>query len=445
MASSEQQKRSRLRIAAWVLLGLCVVYFGPAIAGVTLFVVLFFLHLPVALLLLAIDRPMPNWINKYPGWSYFCGLLGCLALLVSLSYTVDVLVTESELEDVLYQIIVPNTLYCLPIPITYWYLRKKRRSLWNMWFLLFPLIGWGLLLLAVHVTSYLGELKEGALSPVPGAKPELGKPVPAPISSLPEPPLIRDLLNGRYEIVHRQWKKGGMAVIHLAKDHQTNVPCVIKVPRLDTEHSPELNVEKLKMEAEFLRKANHPNIVRFIDQFTDPDGQFHLVEEYIDGNDLLTAFARKTAQEHEVLKWAVQILDALDYIHRSGMVHRDLNPKNIMLTRDDRIVLIDFGTVKRRSDSTSTVTIFTTAGFSAPEITKGFTDERSDVYGVGSILLYMLTSQRIGYMGSQNLVDFLTNRGISQRTAKCIDQALQMDPAFRFQTADAMRRAILGI
>jgi serine/threonine-protein kinase len=234
-----------------------------------------------------------------------------------------------------------------------------------------------------------------------------------------------------------------MAIIHLAKDHLTNSQCVIKVARLDTVHPIKVNSEKLKIEADFLRTCNHPQIVRFVDQFTSQSKVFHLVEEYIDGSDLLAVFSRSTADERRAIKLTVQILDALDYIHRSGRMHRDLNPKNIMLNRDDNVVLIDFGTIKNTGDPSHTR--LGTPGFESPEIlTKGFTDERSDVYGVGSILFYMLTSQRIGYIGDKKLIEFLSSKGISQRTAKCVDQALQMDPAFRFHTVAVMRSALLG-
>ena len=342
---ASKSRPSGLRITAWVLLGVCIVYFGLAMFGNTSFAVFFYIQLGVGLLLLFID-----FINaRYP--------------------------------------------------------------------------------------------EKSTPSPTPGPKPEQLKPKPAPVLEPIPPPRPRGLLNGRYEIVNRQWKRGGMAVVQLAKDYETKSQCVIKIPRVDTEHSVKFNIEKLKIEADYLQKSDHPNIVKLMDQFTEKD-VFHLVEEYVEGDNLLKAFESKQAEEHKVRKWAVQILDALDYVHRSGMVHRDLNPKNIMLTRDDNMVLIDFGTVKVVEDSSST--IYTTVGFSAPEVTKGFTDEKSDIYGVGSILLYMLTSLRIGFIGNKNTFDLLLSKGISQRIAKCIDQALQMDPAFRFQTAAVMRTAILG-
>ena len=234
-----------------------------------------------------------------------------------------------------------------------------------------------------------------------------------------------------------------MAIIQLAIDHQTKSQCIIKIPRLDTEHSHKLNIEKLEKEAEYLQKSDHQNIVKFIDQFIGPNRLFNLVVEYVDGNDLLSPFNRTPAEEQRAIKWVVQILDALDYIHRSGVVHRDLNPGNIMLNREDDVVVIDFGTIKDSGYSSNTV--YTKPGFEPPEvISRSYADERSDIYGVGSILLYLLTCQRPSFIGGQDLVDLLSSRGISQRTIKCVAQALQLEPAFRFQTASVMRSAILG-
>jgi hypothetical protein len=463
--------------------------------GVNLFAVLFFIQLPVGLFLLDIDsqkrqahlRLQKTWFDRHIKLTYFFGLLYCVAI-----FSLDVS-RRSSLDDASLTLLVLAMAYFLPIALTYWYVKRTRRSLDYLSLPVF--LSWlgGLIVLllpATPATADSGTAKDSTPSTPEKInalyrKEDIGLRKATSIDELvndlmkgyesrhsfkhgaglrrvPEegrgavdaaregeirppytPSAHRELLNKRYEVVTKGWKTGGMAVVHLARDIKTGSLCVIKVPRLNTANPYKLNVEKLQVEADFLRNSRHPNIVRFVDQFIE-NGVFHLVEEWIDGTDVLTAFARNTADEPRVKKWAVQILDALDYIHRSGMVHRDLNPKNLMLTRDDNIILLDFGTVKKAGESDPAVTIFTTRGFAAPETLRGFTDERSDIYGVGSILLYMLTSQRIGNLGKRDLVELLSSRGISQRTSKCIAQALQIDPEFRFQTAASMRRAISG-
>lgn len=249
----------------------------------------------------------------------------------------------------------------------------------------------------------------------------------------------RELLNNRYEI-QEQMKVGGMAVVSLAKDNQTGSLCVIKKPRMDTNHDPKINVDKLIMEAAYLRQFDHPNIVKCLDIFTH-NNVLHLVVEYIEGEDLLTAFAKKPAEECRVIKWAGQILDALECIHRAGVVHRDLNPGNIMLRQDDTAVIIDFGTLKPAAVDGGTVVL--KPGFEvAEQVTRGYADVRSDLCSLGGILFYLFTCTPPGFIGGRDTADILLARGVSQHTAQCIEQVLRIKPEERFQTATAMRKAL---
>ncbi len=254
------------------------------------------------------------------------------------------------------------------------------------------------------------------------------------------------LLNNRYEITEKT-AEGGMAVINLAKDHQAKTQCIIKIPRTNTPHEPKINMEKLTIEAEHLRKFNHPHIVRFIDLF-QYHHMPHLVVEYIEGDSLLNTFTRSPADEGLALMWAGQILDAIEYIHRLGFIHRDLNPGNIMIRHDNTAVIIDFGTVKDISakdhPETRNYTIITKPGFSIPELlTTGHADGRADLCGVGNTIFYLLTSTRPRLQGNNtDIADLLMSRQVSERTAKCIAQAMNMDPDLRFKDARAMRLAL---
>jgi len=255
-----------------------------------------------------------------------------------------------------------------------------------------------------------------------------------------EPTMV---LHNRYEIV-KQLKVGGMSIITLGLDRTTESRCIIKRPRLDTEFDQKVNVEKLEIEANNLRQFNHPNIVRYIDSFVE-DNIPNLIVEFIDGEDMLSAFSSKQADEAHVLKWADQILDALKYIHDHHEVHRDLNPNNIMLRKDDDVVIIDFGTIKPPAVSGGTEV--RKAGFEVPEQVLGYSDERSDIYSVGGTLFYLLTSRKPGDIGTyiSRVADMLIKEyGVSERTAKCIAQALKMDAGSRFQSAEVMRNALCG-
>jgi len=251
------------------------------------------------------------------------------------------------------------------------------------------------------------------------------------------------VLHDRYEIV-KQLKVGGMAVISLGTDRTTGLPCIIKRPRLDTSYDPKINVEKLEIEASNLRQFDHPHIVRYIDSFV-ADNIPNLIVDFIDGEDMLSAFCDKPADEVHVLRWADQILGALQYIHDHRAVHRDLNPGNIMLRTGGDIVIIDFGTIKPPSVSGGTEV--RKAGFEVPEQVLGYSDERSDIYSVGGTLFYLLTSRKPGDIGTyiSRVAGMLTkDYGVSERTAKCIAQALKMDAGSRFQSAAVMRNALCG-
>jgi tRNA A-37 threonylcarbamoyl transferase component Bud32 len=252
------------------------------------------------------------------------------------------------------------------------------------------------------------------------------------------------LLNGRYEVTQRNFKEGGMSIISKARDYDNqHAIVIIKEPKRGKGYSLDMNVNKLRQEAEYLKKVNHPNIVKFIDLFSDKDNIPNLVVEYIEGADLRKMFESRPCDEQTSIIWTVQILDALEYIHNSGFIHRDLNPGNIMACQNSNIKLIDFGTIKVPGSFSDTV--FFKPGFIIPEVAaRSYADQRSDIYGVGSTLFYLLTCDRPGLLKGRNPIDILTRKGISQRTAKCVDQALQLDPNLRFQTADGMRRALTG-
>lgn len=264
---------------------------------------------------------------------------------------------------------------------------------------------------------------------------------------LPQPqdtysrPISAELVDGRYELI-RQIRKGGMAVITLAIDHHTGSQCVIKTPRYDIDQDTKMNIQKLEMEAKYLRQFSHVNIVHFVDAFTYRSVP-HLVVDYIDGQDLFSAFSGARAAEPRAIKWGVQILNALEYMADRGIVHRDLKPGNIMLRKDDdNIVIIDFGTVLPVGKGGGTV-VYTT-GFPIPEQIVGRYDTRSDLCGLGNTLFYLLTTIQPGDVLNGSFAAVMMEKGVSQNTAKCVAQAMNVDPNQRFKRAAAMRNALLS-
>lgn len=183
------------------------------------------------------------------------------------------------------------------------------------------------------------------------------------------------LIQGRYEVKLPPYKQGGMAAIWLAVDRKTGRVCVIKTPRRGTSMD-NVYLDKLMLEARYLKKLKHPGIVKYLDDFYY-NGEFHLVIEYVNGQTVLTSSPRTSLKEPEVIAWAAQMLDALSYLHTAGIVHRDVNPKNIMLCDDGSVKLIDFGTAKSLNDRDrekarrDPFTQIANRGFDIPELFMG--------------------------------------------------------------------------
>ncbi|MFH1022890.1 MAG: serine/threonine-protein kinase, partial [Planctomycetota bacterium] len=204
------------------------------------------------------------------------------------------------------------------------------------------------------------------------------------------------IVNRRYEMMSQPHKQGGMAAIWLAVERKTGRACIIKTPRRGTTMD-NVYLDKLMLEAGYLKRLNHPGIVKYFDDFYY-NGEFHLVIEYLNGETVMVSSPRSPLKEQQVIIWACQLLDALSYIHAAGIVHRDINPKNIMLCSDGTVKLIDFGTAKNLNDvdkdkaSRDPFTQITNKGFDIPELfIGGDSDRRSDLCGLAQTCIYLLT------------------------------------------------------
>ncbi|MFL5629011.1 MAG: protein kinase domain-containing protein [Ktedonobacteraceae bacterium] len=259
----------------------------------------------------------------------------------------------------------------------------------------------------------------------------------------------RTLLNKRYIIV-RTIGQGGMGAVYQARDKRHQTICAIKEMSLSMVPAEERKqaIDNFKAEAKLLAGLSHPNLPVFWDFFTEGARHF-LVMEYIDGFTLEEYLERNHAPfpERRVLGWARQLCDVLAYLHsqRTPIIFRDMKPGNIMLTRNGRVKLIDFGIARlfhhRGSHDTQ---LLGTPGFAPPEqYGKAQTDERSDIYSLAITLCQLMTNtlseQGFGLTDVQAL-----NPNISLPVARALEKAAALAPEDRFQTVDAFRRALLG-
>jgi len=269
------------------------------------------------------------------------------------------------------------------------------------------------------------------------------------------------IINGRYELVSPPHKQGGMATIWFGRDRKRGRPCIIKTPRRGTTMD-NVYLDKLMLEASYLKRLKHAGIVRYLDNFYYR-GEFHLVMEYLNGETLMAASPRTPYKEPQVIAWACQLLDTLAYIHRASVIHRDVNPKNIMLVSDGTVRFIDFGTAKNLNGSGKDksdhdpFTKITNKGFDIPELfIGGDCDQRCDLFGLAQTCIYMLTLKHPNeiclnlfkatwprsYAEASAVADYLISRGISKRTAKCLSQGILLSPDRRFANSKAFRSAL---
>ena len=203
------------------------------------------------------------------------------------------------------------------------------------------------------------------------------------------------ILQGRYRIV-RQLGQGGMGAVYEAIDQRLDTTVALK----ETLFADERLRKQFEREARLLARLHHPALPRVSDHFSEADGQF-LVMQFIPGDDLSEMMNRKRGPfpADQVLTWADQLLDALDYLHTQDpqIVHRDIKPQNLKLTARGQIILLDFGLAKGQAGEISRVTtsasIFGyTPNYAPLEQIQGLgTDSRSDLYSLGATLYHLIT------------------------------------------------------
>jgi beta-lactam-binding protein with PASTA domain len=203
--------------------------------------------------------------------------------------------------------------------------------------------------------------------------------------------LINTLFDGRYRII-RKLGTGGMANVYLAEDQELGRRVAIKI--LNDRHAgDEQFVERFRREAKNAAGLSHPNIVSIYDR-GEAEGTYYIAMEYLDGRSVKELIvARGPAPIPLAIDYARQILAALRFAHRNGVVHRDIKPHNIMVGDEGRLKVTDFGIARAgTSQMTEVGSIIGTAQYLSPEQAKGApVDQTSDLYSLGIVLYELLT------------------------------------------------------
>ena len=243
--------------------------------------------------------------------------------------------------------------------------------------------------------------------------------------------------------------RSGMASIFRATDVRTGRPVALKIPHPEMEADVVL-YDRFQREQDIGQKLDHPNVMKVMPN--DHASQVYMVMEWVDGRLLRQILMEKRKLPIErAVDLTKKICDALDYIHRHGVVHRDLKPENIMVDDEDHVKLIDFGIAghegSRRLTFAKLSQLMGTPDYISPEQVKGKRgDGRSDIYAVGVMFYEMLTG-KVPFQGPNAFAimnDRMLNNPIPPREIdpsipaelqEIIYRALERDPKNRYATA----------
>ena len=277
-------------------------------------------------------------------------------------------------------------------------------------------------------------------------------------------PLSNKVISGRYQLT-KLIGSGGMADVYVAHDSILGRKVAIKVLNEELAANKKFS-QRFKQEAKSASSMDHPNIVQVLDAGetteTDENGVKHtyafLVMEYVDGLELSKLVARGPLKVPEAIRVTKELLSAVEFAHNKGIVHRDIKPDNIMLTRAGKVKVLDFGIARAVAetfdDIATTTSILGTAAYFSPEQAQGQkVDIRTDIYAIGIVLFEMLTG-KIPFTGDTAVAVAHQHihahppapSSINPKVSLALDQvvftALAKDKADRFQTTAEFGREL---
>src|SRR3954471_13127506 len=261
--------------------------------------------------------------------------------------------------------------------------------------------------------------------------------------------LIDSVFDGRYKIV-RKLGAGGMADVYLAEDQELGRRVAIKI--LNDRHAVDDSfIERFRREAKNAAGLSHPNIVSIYDR-GEAEGTYYIAMEYLDGRSLKELIvSRGSAPIKTAIEYTRQILSAVGFAHRHGIVHRDIKPHNVLVGPEGRLKVTDFGIARSgASQMTEVGSIIGTAQYLSPEQARGApVDQTSDLYSVGVVLYELLTGQ-VPFTGDTPLEIAMKHLSEIPRPPSelrpevphdldmVVVRALAKDPSERYQSAEEM-------
>ncbi len=249
---------------------------------------------------------------------------------------------------------------------------------------------------------------------------------------------------------------GGMSAVYRARDlHFPNVTKLVAIKEMvNRALDPIVRntiVRNFEREANMLASLEHRSIPRIYDYFSVNDRSY-LVEEYINGNDLETVINNTPdfLAEERLVRWAIELCDVLSYLHThkpEPIVFRDMKPSNVMVNPQDHIVLVDFG-IAKPFQTGQKGTMIGTEGYSPPEQYRGEATPVADIYALGATLHHAITRRdprlEAPFSFHERPVRQI-NPNVSPLLEAVINTALQYNPEERYQSANDMKAALMGV
>lgn len=200
------------------------------------------------------------------------------------------------------------------------------------------------------------------------------------------------MIGDRYEILEKIGT-GGMSDVYKAKCHKLNRYVAIKV--LKQEFSENANfVSKFRIEAQAAAGLMHPNIVNVYD-VGEENGIYYIVMELVEGITLKKYIEKKARLSYkEAVSIAIQVSMGIEAAHNNHIIHRDIKPQNIIISKDGKVKVTDFGIAKAATSNTITSNVMGSVHYTSPEQARGgYSDEKSDIYSLGITMFEMLTGR----------------------------------------------------
>ncbi len=248
------------------------------------------------------------------------------------------------------------------------------------------------------------------------------------------------VLNERYQVV-RQIGRGGSSEVYLVKHIYLGSEFAVKVIALDRQSQMDYTLE-----AHILKDLRHPQLPRIIDIFEDQQ-YLYIVRDYIAGVDLEQYVDRHGPQPMaKTIDYLLQLIEVLNYLHtrEQPLIYRDLKPSNIIVTDDDRLILIDFGTTRTYNPASDEDTVYLgTKGYAPPELFGGAqSDQRTDIYSLGATLYYIYCAEHWAEVSqSAKFSKFNGTKANALRTV--IEKAMQLAAEKRYQTVMDLQQDLL--